>query len=399
MKVLFVTENEVSPLQGGTERITSTLAQALRQRGHFCALAYCRPCALPQVTTFNDKLSLETSAKPLEMYIASQRFDVIISNLVDIRYKRRLLPVIHSSGQAVGAKVLVFYHAMPGEEMTGNSVRNALWRISRHQGIASNLKDIVLGGVPRKWTETLFRSYIRSRYRLLYDNADKVVLLSERFFPEFIRLGGLGESSKLTALPNALSFDAFLPEDEIGSKAHEVMILCRLDEKSKRLSKALQIWKLIEEDGKHPDWRLTIVGGGPDSEWYLDLAERLGLHNLSFEGRQEDILPYYRRAALFMMTSAYEGWGLTLTEAQQMGAVPLAFDTYASLPDIIEDGINGRIIAEGDIKAYAQALDELMTDTRLREGMAREALCSCKRFEKEKIVDRLEALFDDDSEE
>ena len=408
MRILFVTESEVSPMQGGTERVTCTYSQALRGRGHFCALAYCRPCALPLKAEWDDSICLGPGLPArcgvdgdtaIEDYIFSRGFDVIVSNLVDIRYKRRLLPLLYRSGKAIGARVLVFYHAMPGEELLGNSPRSALWRMCHGGRLASNLKDLVLGTVPRRLTEALFRGYIRSRYRLLYDNADRVVLLSERFFPVFSRLCGQDCADKLTAIANALSFSEFLPEEELGSKAHEVMILCRLDEKSKRLSLALRIWQKVEQDGAHPDWRLTIVGGGPDAAWYRAMSERLGLRNVSFEGRQEDILQYYRRAALFMMTSAYEGWGLTLTESQQMGVVPLAFGSYASLPDIIEDGVNGRIIPDGDTDAYATVLEELMTDTRRREAMAREGLRSCRRFETAKIVDRLEALFSESSGE
>jgi glycosyltransferase involved in cell wall biosynthesis len=44
------------------------------------------------------------------------------------------------------------------------------------------------------------------------------------------------------------------------------------------------------------------------------------------------------------MTSAYEGWGLTLTEAQQMGVVPIAFDSFGAVYDIIENEYNGLII-------------------------------------------------------
>ena len=52
-----------------------------------------------------------------------------------------------------------------------------------------------------------------------------------------------------------------------------------------------------------------------------------------------------------MMTSSFEGWGLTLTEAQQYGCVPLAFHSFASLTDIITDKVNGFAISVGRIKS------------------------------------------------
>ena len=59
------------------------------------------------------------------------------------------------------------------------------------------------------------------------------------------------------------------------------------------------------------------------------------IKNIYFEGNKNP-LPYYQKASVFLMTSALEGWGLTITEAQQFGVVPVAFDSYPSLHEVIE---------------------------------------------------------------
>ena len=76
-----------------------------------------------------------------------------------------------------------------------------------------------------------------------------------------------------------------------------------------------------------------------------------GLKRVRFEGRQNP-KRYYEEASIFMLTSSFEGWGLTLTEAQQFGCVPLAFYSYASLPDIITDGKNGFMIPYPALEVY-----------------------------------------------
>lgn len=136
------------------------------------------------------------------------------------------------------------------------------------------------------------------------------------------------------------------------------MIVARLDEHSKRLSLALRIWHEVENRG-YGDWKLTIVGHGPDEMYYRTLADELQLKNISFEGRQEP-LEYYRRASIFMMTSAYEGWGITLLEAQQMGVVPVVFDSYVALHDIVGNGVNGIIVENGNLDKYVEQLTALM---------------------------------------
>ena len=95
------------------------------------------------------------------------------------------------------------------------------------------------------------------------------------------------------------------------------------------------------------------------------------------------------------MTSASEGWGLTLTEAQQFGAVPVAFDSYASLREIITDGENGRYVPFADVSAYAKAVLELMADARMRQEMALYAIESSKRFSWGAIAEKWQALLEE----
>ena len=144
---------------------------------------------------------------------------------------------------------------------------------------------------------------------------------------------------------------------------------------------------------------MTIVGGGRDLPYFQQMARRLKLKNISFEGRREDALPYYRRSAIFMMTSAFEAWGLTLTESQQNGVVPMAFYSYASLPEIITDGSNGFLIRYGDIDTYAEKLLWLMDHRKEREIMAAEAIRTSHRFTVETIGEKWLKLFSDALEE
>ena len=60
-------------------------------------------------------------------------------------------------------------------------------------------------------------------------------------------------------------------------------------------------------------------------------SHTLWLTTCLFLKGQKNPEPYYNEASIFMMTSSFEGWGLTLTEAQQYGCVPLAFHSFASL--------------------------------------------------------------------
>ena len=88
-------------------------------------------------------------------------------------------------------------------------------------------------------------------------------------------------------------------------------------------------------------------------------STELGLEQISFEGFR-DPRQYYLESALFMMTSAFEGFGMTLVEAQQYGTVPIAMDSYKSLHDILQDKVNGIVVPDNDIDCFVEELKQLI---------------------------------------
>lgn len=61
------------------------------------------------------------------------------------------------------------------------------------------------------------------------------------------------------------------------------------------------------------------------------------MERVVFTGWQ-DPESFYRDASILCLTSDFEGWGMVLTEAMTFGAVPVAFNSYAAITDIIDDG-------------------------------------------------------------
>ena len=171
------------------------------------------------------------------------------------------------------------------------------------------------------------------------------------------------------------------------NKKHIVLIVSRLVDVPKRISLALKIWNEVKKRSEAAGWQLNIVGHGRDEAMYHKMVEQQQIPDVNILGRQQP-QPYYEEAAIFMMTSKSEGWGLTLTEAQQFGVVPIAFDSYDALYDIITDGKDGIIIKEGYFDVYIDELAKLMADVSRRQQMASNAIQNCSRFSQEKIANR-----------
>ena len=109
-------------------------------------------------------------------------------------------------------------------------------------------------------------------------------------------------------------------------------------------------------------------------------------YNVSFLKGQKIRNLIIMKLLFLLMTSSFEGWGLTLTEAQQYGCVPLAFHSFASLTDIITDKVNGFAIPNDDISLYIKQMKLLMTDEKLRKSMSANAIESSKQFSIEIII-------------
>ena len=197
------------------------------------------------------------------------------------------------------------------------------------------------------------------------------------------------DRSKILSIPNMLTFPI---EGKISfDKGKEVLIVARMDERSKRIKLALRIWGSISHKILEQGWKLTIVGDGEDLTYYKEYVEKHNMKNVSFEGRQNP-LPYYQRADIFMMTSALEGWPMTLMEAMQNGCVPIVFDSFKAVYDIV-DGNSGIIVPNNDVETYIRELERLMRDDDYRKRLAKNALKDCQRFSKDRIVGQWFELF------
>ena len=93
------------------------------------------------------------------------------------------------------------------------------------------------------------------------------------------------------------------------------------------------------------------------------------------------------------MTSKYEGWPMVLMEGQQMGVVPIVYNSFESLTDIINDGVNGIIIPNNNIKLFVEKLKNLMQNTSERHMMAENAIMNSKRFNIDEVVNKYLNLF------
>ena len=238
-------------------------------------------------------------------------------------------------------------------------------------------------------------NYRKHRLKMLtemYDIADRFVLLSTSYIKELCKITKTQDISKTVCINNPLTFHS--PQVNIHQKKKQVLILGRLEDFQKNISSALRIWKLIEKSKFH-DWNLIIVGSGVDEQKLQDYARELNLKNCSFIGMTSEPEKYYQESSIFMMTSHIEGWPMTLLEAQQYGCIPIVYNTFAALSEIIENNVNGYIIEKYNEKAFAKKIIELIDNVSLRQKLFQKCIDKCTKYSSKIIGDKWDSLLKD----
>lgn len=134
---------------------------------------------------------------------------------------------------------------------------------------------------------------------------------------------------------------------------------------------------------------LLVVGDGSERAACEALARSLGMaEHVRFLGRRNDIPRLLTAIDLVLMPSYSEGLGLAAIEAVAAARPVIAF-AVGGLPEVVVDGVNGRLVPPGDGKAFAAAVVETLRDSGRRFSYARGAAASAQRFGVEAHVRRL----------
>jgi glycosyltransferase involved in cell wall biosynthesis len=118
-----------------------------------------------------------------------------------------------------------------------------------------------------------------------------------------------------------------------------------------------------------PEARLVIAGEGPLREGLERQAAGLGITDVvHFAGAREDIADLMDAADLFVLSSVREGLPITLLEAMRAGR-PAVVTRIGGMPEVVEDGVTGRVVAAGDAAALGDAVAAVLADAARREAM------------------------------
>jgi glycosyltransferase involved in cell wall biosynthesis len=146
---------------------------------------------------------------------------------------------------------------------------------------------------------------------------------------------------------------------------------------------------------QHPDWSLVIHGEGIEREKLESLCQTLHIErNVSLPGMSSNLPAEFNKASIFSMSSRFEGFPMVLIEAMASGLPCISFN--CSGPDeIINDGVNGLLVNEGDIKQFAEKIIFLIENPEKRMELSKQAILKADKYTAPQVRTRwLEVLKD-----
>lgn len=359
------------PQKGGVQKVCSILTNFFIDRGH--SVYY----------LLHEKQSDDNYQYPVNIYYLP---DSYFFSEVNLNYYQKLIGDLKID-------IIINHDASNKRSVLFlNSGNHAVRKISLHHNdplirFNCNAKQTGLKKFLPGFLIDIYNRYKTKReINFLLENSDRVVLLSEAFVENIKVKTGI-ESDKLLAISNPV----LIPKVEKELiKRKQILFVGRIELEQKRPDLLLEIWKKVYS--VFPDWELIVLGDGPDKKYIEQCSIEMGLTNITFKGFV-DPEPYYQQASIICMTSDYEGFGMVLIEAMQYGVIPISFNNWASLQDIIIDNETGILAPANDLEAYSYKLMEIMRGDGLRSRIAVNALNHALQFDINKIGEKWINLF------
>ena len=198
-------------------------------------------------------------------------------------------------------------------------------------------------------------------------------------------------------IPSGVDTDQFCPA-HAGTVASSRWIVCVARHVPvKNLDVLLRACALLRDRGRQ--FQCAMVGGGVLRSDLEATRDRLGLTDLvQFAGdaTEREVLAWWRRAGIGVLTSDSEGMPVSLMEAAACG-VPVVATSVGGVPELVDEGVTGYLIPRGDAAALADRLALLLDDADLRAAMGAAARRRAeRRFTLTRQVDQLLSLWSGD---
>lgn len=297
------------------------------------------------------------------------------------RYVRTLLTALAGSGGGL--------HRL-GRQLAYFAQGVVLWDRCRIAGIrhlhahfANVSSDVAMlasmvGGKDLSWSFTMhgpteFYDVVRYRLAEKVRRARFVICVSDFARSQLMSIASAKQWKKLHVVHCGVDVDRFSPVER--SHTHKTTSVTCVGRLVPEKGQALLIEAVARLKDAGNDVKLVLVGDGPDRRTLESEATKWGLDNdVSFLGAvaPSEVAQVLRDTGVFCLPSFAEGVPIVLMEAMAM-ELPAISSRVMGIPELIDDGVSGRLVRPGSIDDLVEALSELLSDPDLRRRLGHAA--------------------------
>jgi len=147
---------------------------------------------------------------------------------------------------------------------------------------------------------------------------------------------------------------------------------------------------------RYPSFLLVLIGDGPERKALTDLVQELGIsRNVLFAGRRPDAPRLLGAFDFTVLGSSEEGFPNAVMESMAL-AVPVVATAVGGLPELVEDGVHGKLVPFGNVGAMAEAMAWMLDHSAERSAMGRRGRERIERcFSTKQMVEATESAYEE----
>jgi glycosyltransferase involved in cell wall biosynthesis len=385
MNILFTYSSNINPLQGGVQKVTQILSDFFSNKGHSVYFLSCQSSdeSIPkQFVLINKVINSAQNIEYLKQLLDHNSIDIIVNQ---DGFNKALSKLLFTSA----------YNRIPIITVVHNSLLSALNNFTEvHAATIKKMRLRWLTPILKmRLTTLLLRILYKFKYKGHYlnvlEHSERLVLLATAYLDELEFFVGSKRMGNAMVMPNPCTIKC--SDISLIEKKKIVLYVGRIHFAQKKNNLLLHIWSQIEP--KNPEWKLQIVGAGEDYEALKNIQNDLKLNHVEFLGYQSPAR-YYEAASIFCLTSAFEGFPLSIIESMEYGCIPITFNSYGAAQDIINNDVDGYLIQPFKIDEYVNVLQSLIDNEEQRETMSKAAKYGAKKFNLESIGEQWLKMFE-----
>lgn len=222
--------------------------------------------------------------------------------------------------------------------------------------------------------------------RCTFSRATRIRVVSARIKQSLIAKYGEAIETMIDVLPIYVDVSSFIPSDEKIERnnraAKRILIVSRL-ESEKNVSLAIDVFNKVLVE--HSEVRLTIAGDGRERKMLEKKVKECGISDtVDFVGWVDDLPRLYADAIVYVQTSNYEGYGMTLLEAAASG-LPIVTTDVGLVGEVLLDGKSAYVCPVGEADCLAAHISNLLNDAEAAHSLAAAALDAAKQAQKSSV--------------